>query len=735
LELILKSLKAHQITLAAFACAFSFGRLSGQNTYSATVRDRTTGEALVGVLARANEHGTVSDSLGRVIIPDLPDSVRAISFTLVGYKARLDSVGFPLNDIRQILMELEDESLDEVIVEATRSNRSIDNIPTRTEVLTEEIDEASTMDPSKVAHLLTHSTGIQVQQTSATSNMANVRIQGLDGRYTQILKDGFPNYGGFSGSLSIMQIPPLDLRQVEYIKGSASTLYGAGAIAGLINLISKEAEKDETLVHLNASNIGAFDVNAFLSRKIEKIGLTLLAQRNTHQYFDADGDRFTDCPLLTKYNFNPKLFFYPGKRTKLTIGGTFTSELREGGDISVLNDRADTAHFYKESNDINRITSQLKFEHKFGENSWLAVRNSFNSFKRILEITPSAALGLYRFAGDQLSSFSEVSWTHKTRQNTFIAGLNFYSDDFKERNVSAAARRTESYHTAGAFVNYTFDVNRWMAMESGVRTDYVLDKTAYILPRLSVLFKWTRKLTTRIGGGLGYRNASIFNQEAELLGYRNVLSIDRKTTEAEESYGANADIGYKTTIGENFFLSINQMFFFNHIKNPLILRDTSGTSGIYRFVNANGYTQSFGGETFFKFGFYKFVLFVGYTYTRAANIIDGKETEFSLTPVHSLKGDLLYALPGKWRIGVDYEFKSRQFLTAGRYSREFWTYGAVVEYTWKQYTLFGNVENFTNVRQTRYESLRGGPFNTPQFTQVWAPLDGIVFNAGFKIRL
>lgn len=89
------------------------------------------------------------------------------------------------------------ENLDEIIVQGTRSNRSIANVPTRVEVLTEEIDEAATMDPSKIAHLLTHSTGIQVQQTSATSNTANVRIQGLDGRYTQMLKDGFPFMGDF----------------------------------------------------------------------------------------------------------------------------------------------------------------------------------------------------------------------------------------------------------------------------------------------------------------------------------------------------------------------------------------------------------------------------------------------------------------------------------------------------------------------------------------------------------
>jgi len=709
-----------------------------QNTYRAIIRDKTTNENLVGAVVKlqGTQNATTTDRNGEVQLNNIPDSVQVIVITILGYETFNDTVSFPANDKRIVYMAPESDDLDEVIVEGTRSNRSIENIPTRVEVLTEEIDEASTMDPSKIAHLLTHSTGIQVQQTSATSNMANVRIQGLDGRYTQILKDGFPNYGGFSGSLSIMQIPPLDLRQVEYVKGSASTLYGAGAIAGLINLISKEAEKEETLIHLNGSQLGALDVNTFISRKIGKMGVTLLAQRNTHQFFDADKDGFTDLPLLTKYNFNPKMFFYINSRTKLIVGGTFTSEKREGGDTRLLsNQGADSLHFYKETNDINRTTTQVKFEHKLSENNTFAIRNSFNIFRRSLNITPSPTVGLYTFAGNQLSSFSEISFSNKRKQNTFITGLNFYTDDFQEEKLLSPVLRNESRQTVGLFTNYTFDLGSKVAIESGLRGDYVMNQQAYVLPRLSALFKWTRKLTTRIGGGMGYRNASIFNQEAELLGYKNVLPIDRAKTSAEKSYGGNADIGFKTPLGEHFFLNINQMFFYNYIDKPLVLVDTNGTSGIYHFVKSKGYTQSYGAETFFKFGFYDFVLFVGYTYTHASNIINGKETEFTLTPMHSLKGDLLYALPGKWRIGLDYEFKSSQLLSNGKRSRDYWTYGAVVEYTWKNYTLFVNVENFTNFRQTNFESLQSNPYKTPQFIQVWAPLDGIVVNGGFKIRL
>jgi len=710
----------------------------GQHTFKAILKDSDSKSVLIHATAqlKGTSVGGTTNENGFVEIKNIPSGSQTILFRSFGYEDMEQTYDFPLQSIPEIFLIKNSQELQEIIVEGTRNSKSISNIPTRVEVLTEEIDEASTMDPSKIAHLITHSTGIQVQQTSATSNTANVRIQGLDGRYTQMLKDGFPLYGGFSGSLSIMQIPPLDLRQVEYIKGSASTLYGGGAISGLINLISKEPTKEETLIHLNGSHIGAFDVNAFVSRKIGKIGMTLLGQRNSHAIFDADKDGFSDMPKLVKYNFNPKLFFYFSNATKLSIGGTFTTENRQGGDIKLINNSfPDSANFYKESNDVSRITTQLKFDHKFNDYHSITFRNSFNVFNRILSIIPNQSIEEYRFSGKQLSSFAELSYNFQKEKQVLIAGVNFYSDNFWEDSLQSPVLRNESFRTLGAFANYNLDIDQRVALEAGFRGDYVSNEKFFALPRISTLFKWTQKLTTRIGGGLGYRNPTIFNQEAELLGYQNILPIDKMSVRAEKSYGGNADIGFKTSIGDNFFLNINQLFFYTYLANPIVLSDTGGNSGIYHFVNANGYTRSIGAETFFKFGFYNFVLFVGYTYTHATNYVDGKTTNLTLTPRHSLKGDLLYALPGKWRIGLDYEYKSGQYLSNGTQTRSFWTFGAVVEYTWKNYTFFGNVENYTNVRQTNFGSLISAPNFTPQFTEVWAPLDGIVFNTGIKIRL
>lgn len=714
--------------------------LSAQNRFDAVVKDSATGETLLGatVMVKGTSIGGSTDNTGSITLYDIPDGEQTVVVRFITYKEREVKFIFPVAGIQTIYLVADSEELGEIIIEGTRSNKSIADEPTRVEVLTEEIDEASTMDPSKIAHLITHSTGIQVQQTSATSNTANVRIQGLDGRYTQILKDGFPLYGGFSGSLSIMQIPPLDLRQVEYIKGGASTLYGGGAISGMINLISKDPA-DEMLFHINASHIGAFDMNTYVSRRYERVGFTLLAQRNSHRWFDADGDGFSDMPQLTKYNLNPRLFFYFPKTT-LTLGATFTDEVRQGGDVDLMNGEAPSMiNFYFEKNDVQRITTQVKLQHRLNEKSTLTLRNSLNFFHRTLDLIPAPDLFYYRFGGSQRSTFSELAYTLNFNSNVLIAGVNYYTDDFREEDRYHSAigpRLFESYQTIGGFGNFVFNAGKKVIAEVGMRGDYVINtKKFFALPRISVLFKWTEQLTTRINAGMGYRNATVFNPEAEVWGYQYINSINYALTQAEQSFGGGADIGWKFPIGEKFFISFNQMFFYTRVEKPLVLTDTAASGVSLVFMNADGYTESYGGETFFKFGFYDFVFFAGYTYTHATNHFGDTASTLTLTPRHSLKGDLLYALPGKWRIGLDYEYKSGQTLSTGRVTREYWTYGAVVEYTVRGFTLFGNVENYTNVRQTNYESLLSGAYNTPQFTEVWAPLDGIVFNAGIKVRL
>jgi outer membrane receptor for ferrienterochelin and colicins len=192
-----------------------------QNTFTITVKDEATKNAIAAatVTVKDTSISVATDAQGVAQITKIPDGVHTIVVFSPGYETKELNLTFPLNSQPVILMKVTNE-IGEVIILSTRTGREIEDVPTRVEAIDEEeVDEKTTMRPANVSMVLNESTGIKVQQTSATSNTQSVRIQGLDGRYTQLLKDGFPAFGGFSGSISLLDILPLDLKQVEIIKG------------------------------------------------------------------------------------------------------------------------------------------------------------------------------------------------------------------------------------------------------------------------------------------------------------------------------------------------------------------------------------------------------------------------------------------------------------------------------------------------------------------------------------
>jgi iron complex outermembrane receptor protein len=706
--------------------------LFAQNTFKAIIKNEKTKETLnsVFVFVVNSQNSSTSDEFGFVTIENIPNGKQTLVFTLIDYRKKERTFQFPQNETIEIFLEPTAEELEEVkITSTTRSSRTIKNIPTRIEVIAAgELEEKSSMQPGNIKMLLTESTGIQTQQTSQVSGSASIRIQGLDGKYTQLLQDGFPLYSGFASGLSILQIPPLNLKRVEVIKGSTSTLYGGGAIAGLINLISKEpTEKREISFLANTNQTQAFDFSSFYAEKYKKTGLTIYASNNSQKAYDTNNDGFSDIPKFNRLTFCPKFFYYPNQKTTFSLGLNTSFEKRIGGDIKVINGNADAIHTFFEQNNSNRYSTQAKFEKIFDNKNILTIKNSIGYFNRQIERQS------YNFEGKQIATFTEVNYLIPNEKSEWNLGTNLVSDNFKQNNL-VADKLDYSNSAFGFFAQNNLNVSEKFIVESGLRLDFTNRNTIFILPRVSLLYKISEELTSRLGGGLGYKAPTIFSEETEEKAFQNISSLDFSKVYSEKSLGLNTDINYKTNLFDEVKLVINQMFFYTVIKNPLVLNPVP-FSASFAFENANGNTETKGFETNVKLRFEDISCYIGYTFIDAKRNFNNISVINPLTAKHRINANLMYEWEEKLRIAYELFYVGNQYLISNEKVNDYWVMGVSGEYKFNHFSLFLNLENFLDSRQSRYENMYSGTIQSPQFREVYTPTDGFILNGGIKIRL
>jgi iron complex outermembrane receptor protein len=698
-----------------------------QNTFKATILDADSNEPLIGVnvLFEEPEKGGVTDENGIVIIENLPDGIWEVRISYVSYQTKELEISLPQQEPLTILLESGSEELEAVTVTTTRSSRLIQDLPTRLEAITaEELGEKAFMNSTNISMLLRESTGIQMQQTSANSANQSIRIQGLDGRYTQLLKDGFPIFGGFAGGLSIMQIPPLDLKQVEIIKGSASTLYGGGAIAGLVNLISKRPEEEPQLEFMfTQTQALCSTLNGFYAQEYGNAGFSLYAVGNLQQVYDVNDDDFSELPEVKNIAINPTFFYNFDESSSLRIGINSSFENRLGGDVTAIENLLSAEHPFTEENKSTRLASQISYQKSFSEDANLTIRNSVNFFDRSIEIPD------FTFDGQQIASFSEVSYSTANEKADWVFGVNMWTEEFTETPFNQNPVRDYSNNTFGIFGQNVWSFTEKAALESGLRIDYNTDYDWFVLPRINLLLDLNEHWTTRIGGGMGYKLPTIFSEEAESRTFQSILPIGIDDTKAETSVGVNLDVNYKTILFDEVSFSINNLFFYTQLFDPLIL--TQDVNNQFLFVNADGKTDSKGLETNIKFSYDDFKLYLQYAFIDAQLDYDGINRQKPITPKHNAGGILMYE-SGKWRLGYEVYFTGGQTLFDLSPVEDYWTMGLLVSRQIEKLNVFVNFENFTDTRLSKFQDTVIPPHTNPSFPEIWAPTDGFIFTAGLK---
>lgn len=660
----------------------------------------------------------------------LVGSPKRVIFTLTGYEKLDTTLISPTSSTITIFLKQIDATLDEVtIVASTRNNQAIENSPMKVEVIgATDISEEASVKPGNIASILGDVSGVQIQQSSATTGNSNVRIQGLDGRYTQILRDGMPLYDGFSGGFGILSVPPLDLKQIELIKGSASTLYGGGAIGGLINLISKRPTFQQQMDALvNYSSLKEGNINVYAAKRNKKLGYTFFAGYTNQRAIDVNIDGLSDLPKANSFMVHPKLFYYPSSTTVLSVGYSGAFDARKGGDMRVLNGMPDSIHKYYESNNTQRHTGEYLLEHSFKNNTKLTLKGNLSMFSR------DNASNVVSINGNQTSYYNEVSVFVPVHKIDIVAGINAVGDKYNTTFPDSASLKVYDNFTLGIFGQCDIHIKDRTTIEAGLRFDNHSRYGLFALPRIAAFHRFNEHWAARTGFGMGYKTPNPLVQQNIEYSVLDMLPVNN-TVKSEVSYGYNAEFNYKRGLAKNTSIFINQAFFMTQVDKPILFYRNS--TGKIDLANASAPVTSMGFDSYVKLDINSWELYLGYTFTDARNTYLSSNNFVPLTPKHRGAFVLVKELSDRWRIGVEGSYIGQQYRYNATTTPSYFFMAAMIQRNiGKHFIIVLNGENLLDYRMSRAEPLYTGSITSPSFKPLWAPIDGRVVNLSIRWKL
>jgi iron complex outermembrane receptor protein len=614
------------------------------------------------------------------------------------------------------------EAEETVIVTATRTNTRLQDQPVRVEVIDrEEIEEKALMTPGSVAMLLGETTGLRVQTTSPALGAANVRIQGLRGRYSQLVADGLPLYGAQGDSFSLLQVPPLDLAQVEIIKGAASALYGASALGGVINLVSRRPAEAERELLINATSQSGHDVTSWLAHPIgDRASWTLLGGYHRQSEQDLDDDGWLDLPGFERVVLRPRIFTDNGKGKTMFATLGIMAEDRQGGTSpgqTLPNGIAFAESLASRHADGGFVGRWLAFNNRV-----LAVRGSY------MRRSQDRRFGSTAEHGVRSTWFGEVSVQGSNGRQTWVGGAAFQQDRHAVRELPQFDYR---FSSPSIFMQDEIAITDEWALAVSARADFHSEYGILATPRISVLSRPAPGWTVRLAGGTGAFAPTPFTEETEETGLSRLRPL--RGLRAERARNTSLDV--TRLFGS---IEVTGTVFASVVLQPIATRTLD--NGEVEFLNASESTRTAGTELLLRYRREGFVALATHGWTRSTELDaeEGVRRPVPLTPTHAGSLNAIWEGDQWGRFGIELYFVGRQGLDENPYrrtSRPHLLMGALGERRFGGLRVFINAENLLDVRQTKYDPLvLAAPRRDGRYTvDAWAPLEGRVINGGLRV--
>ncbi len=625
--------------------------------------------------------------------------------------------------------EHSDDNIEKIQVTASRLGRIVTQSATRTEIINgEEIQEKALMRPGNISMLVAETGGVRVQTTSPALGSANIRLQGLYGRYTQLLSDGLPLYGGQTASIGLLQIPPTDLANVEIIKGSASSLYGGSALGGVINLISRTPSDDyegEVLVNVTSKN-GQDITSYFASPLTDTVSASVTAGIHHQETQDLDDDGWIDIAGYERASIRPRFYWQGDNGANLYVTLGAMTEERVGGTLDDAT--VPDSNSFRQTQDTLRTDIGFIYDQPLGQVMNINVRGS------AMNQNHEHIFGMDNDDDNHKSSLIESSLSGYSDKTAWLVGValqseKFNSDSFPEFNYA--------YQVPGLFSQLDYEASDEISLSLSARADWHSEYGTQVSPRISLLYS-PENWTIRGAYGKGFFAPSPFIEDIDEAGLSRLAPLEN--LDEERASTASIDISY--VLGS---METSMTIFTSAIDNVTELvaidemNDASGKQ--VHIVNTAGESEISGAELLLRYR-WRDIKFTGsYLYTNGTkNDNSGVgRVPLALTPQHSAGFVAMWEEHGSHLVGFEAYYTGTQELENNPYrdrSEAYWHLGLLGQITIGKISLFVNAENLLNVRQTKVDSLVL-PEQAPSgrwTTDIWSRNDGFTVNAGLRFQ-
>lgn len=547
------------------------------------VLDEKTGEHLpyVNVQLKGTSIGTVTDESGHYFLKDLPTGQQTVIFSYVGYETLELPVTIEAEKNTELNATIREYSqqLNSVVVTANRYATKRQEVATIVNVLSPAIFENTA--GVCVADALNFQPGLRVENTCTNCGKTELRMNGLQGQYSQILMDSRPVFSSLASVYGLEQVPAAMIDRVEVIRGGGSALFGANAVAGVVNIITKEPVRNFVNI-ANTNSVtekGTYDINVDLNASVmsenRKIGAYLFAAHRTRSPYDRDQDGYTDVPKLRSTTAGARVFFKTSAYSKITAEYHHTTDFRRGGNkLDLQPHEADIAEQLRHnidagslafdwfSEDNQHFASAYTALQHVGRNSYFGAGKDPNAYGNSTDITSSTGLQ-YRF-----------SYPCGAMSGDLSIGGEYTFNGLRDRMVGYNRNLQQDVHVAGIYAQNEWHNTAWSVLIGARVEKHNLLTIPVCTPRAQVRFTPLNGLILRAGYSSGYRAPQAYDEDlhvAAVGGQVSLISLD-KNLRPEYSHSATASIDFYRSFGK-WETNLTAEGFYTYLKDVFFLRE------------------------------------------------------------------------------------------------------------------------------------------------------------------